>query len=293
MNISLDCISCFARQALEAARLVSNDPLVHEQIMRELLSWVSKIDFDRRPPVIAQHIHRRLRQISGVEDPYRAAKDRHNLVALGLYPKLKAKVEASPDPLSTAVQFAVTGNVMDLGAKGGLGESDILPLLEESAEQRIVGDMSFFGKTVAGARNILYLADNAGEIVFDRLLIEQLSPGRVTLAVRGGPVINDATLVDARVAGLHGIVEVVDNGSDAPGTIIDDCSEDFRDRFSRADLVIAKGQGNYETLSSEEQRIFFLFRAKCPVVAAHVGVPVGTNIMAPSESMFARVGGDL
>lgn len=293
MNTSLDCICCFARQVLKSARLVSDDPVVHEQIMRELLGWISKMDFAGKPPLIAQRIHWRLREITGVEDPYRAEKDRHNRVALELYPELKAKVEGSADPLFMAVQLAITGNIINLGAKSGLLESDILRLLQEAGAQRIVGDIPYFRKAVTGSRNILYLADNAGEIVFDRLLIEQLSPGRVTLAVRGAPVINDATLADARAAGLHEIVEVIDNGSDAPGTVIEDCSEDFRSRFSRADLVIAKGQGNYETLSSEAQRIFFLFKAKCPVVAAHVGVPVGTNIMAPSEAMFSRIEGAL
>jgi hypothetical protein len=102
--------------------------------------------------------------------------------------------------------------------------------------------------------------------------------------VRGAPVINDATMADARAVGLHEIVEIIDNGSDAPGTILEDCSEDFRRRFSEADLILAKGQGNFETLSEQPRNIFFLFKVKCPVIAAHVGLPVGTHVLARSRA---------
>ena len=132
------------------------------------------------------------------------------------------------------------------------------------------------------ARSILYLADNAGEIVFDRLLIEALGPGRVTVAVRGHPVINDATRDDAREAGLEGEVELIDNGSDGPGTILEDCSPAFRERFRAAGLIIAKGQGNAETLSGVPGRIFFLFKVKCAVMASRFGLPEGTLALAAS-----------
>ena len=132
-----------------------------------------------------------------------------------------------------------------------------------------------------------FLKDNAGEIVFDRLLIERLPPGKVTVAVRGFPVINDATLADAEGAGIHEVAEVIENGSDAPGTILDDCSESFRDRFDKADLVIAKGQGNYETLSEVDKDIYFLLKAKCPVIARDIGCQEGAMILKRSKSMAA------
>ena len=122
---------------------------------------------------------------------------------------------------------------------------------------------------------ILYLTDNAGEIVFDRLLIEQLPAGKVVVAVRGAPVLNDAVRADAETADLPDVAPVVDNGSDAPGTILDDCSAEFRGRYAAADLVIAKGQGNYETLAEEDKNLYFLFTVKCPLVAGRVGEPVG------------------
>jgi uncharacterized protein with ATP-grasp and redox domains len=151
-----------------------------------------------------------------------------------------------------------------------------------------MGDLEAFRQAVAEATDILYLADNAGEIACDRLLIQQLLSVRVTLAVRGGAVVNDATLADAEAVGLHELVEVIDNGSDAPGTLLSDCSEDFRKRFAKADLIIAKGQGNFETLSDTGGNIFFLFKVKCPVIAAHVGLPLGTHVLTGSRPTFAR-----
>lgn len=285
MKTSLDCIPCFARQALEAARLVSDDPMIHEQIVRELLRWVAAMDFALPPPVLGQRIHRRLREITGAEDPYRTVKDRHNRLALNLYPELKKGIQKNPDPFAMAVGLAVAGNIIDLGAKSGMDDTEMLSMLERTISEKIIGDLAGFKRVVSGARRILYLADNAGEIAFDRLLIEQFPPDRVTVAVRGAPVINDATMIDAHAVGLCEVVEVIDNGSDAPGTVVEDCNRAFRRRFSEADLVIAKGQGNYETLSGEARCIFFLFKAKCSVIAAHVGVPVGTNVVAPSEVM--------
>jgi uncharacterized protein with ATP-grasp and redox domains len=133
------------------------------------------------------------------------------------------------------------------------------------------------------ARSILYLADNAGEIVFDRLLIERLPAGRVTVVVRGAPVINDATRADAQVAGLDRIAEIIDNGSDAPGTVLEDCSAQFRERFESADVIIAKGQGNFETLSAAGANICFLLKIKCPVLATHTGIELGTQALIHRE----------
>jgi hypothetical protein len=284
MKASLECISCFVRQALETARLVSEDTAVHERIIRDLLHLAGEMDFAQSPPALGQRIHRRLREITGVKDPYRTIKDRHNRIAMELYSELKSRIEDASDSFTMAVQLAIAGNVIDLGAKHGSYEVDVFSSLQRALAETIVGDMEFFRKTAGGARRILYLADNAGEIVFDRLLIEQLSPERITMAVRGAPVINDATMEDAHAAGIHDIVEVIDNGSDAPGTLLEDCSRQFQHRFSQADLVIAKGQGNFETLSNERHNIFFLFKIKCPVIATHVGLPVGAHVVIHSDA---------
>jgi uncharacterized protein with ATP-grasp and redox domains len=141
-----------------------------------------------------------------------------------------------------------------------------------------------FGKAVNESESILYLADNAGEIVFDRLLIEQMPTEKVTVAVKGSPVINDATIEDAIHAGLPQIVDVIENGSDAPGTILENCSQAFRDHFAKADLVVAKGQGNYETLSDVNKNIFFILKAKCPVISRNIGCEVGEMILQKTKA---------
>jgi uncharacterized protein with ATP-grasp and redox domains len=291
MRTSLDCIPCLLRQALEAGRLVSSDPLVHERIVRDTLEWIGETDFRQSPPVLAQRIHRRLRELTGVDDPYRLAKDRLNRLAIGLLPELRAEIVAARDQFALAVRLAIAGNIIDLGVNGSLTEADVRRSIDQALSEPVQGRLEELRQACQQAPRVLYLADNAGELVFDRLLIEHLGPDRITVAVRGAPVLNDATVEDARAAGLPEIVEVIDNGSDAPGTILEDCSAAFRRRFSEADLVIAKGQGNFETLSDEPSNVYFLFKVKCPVIASRVSLPVGAQVVASTGEGFRRSSG--
>jgi len=279
VHSSLDCIPCFIRQALEAARFITDDPAVHEQAIRAVLRMAAEMDLSQSPPWMGQMIHRHLRQITAAEDPYRAAKDRFNQLALLMLPDLRKKVEAEPDRLLLAARLAIASNVIDFAVNGSLLEEKVRKGMEQTIQKPIRGNIDAFRQAIAEAEKILYLADNAGEIVFDRLLIEQLPRERVTLAVRGAPVINDATQRDAKTAGLHDLVEVIDNGSDAPGTILTDCSPAFQRQFNQADLIIAKGQGNFETLSDVPANIFFLFKVKCPVIARQIGAEIGSLIL--------------
>lgn len=290
MKTSLDCIPCFIRQALEAARLVSPVAAVQERMLREVLHWATDMDMRQPPPLMAQRIHRFLRETAGREDPYRDAKAQQNRLAMNLLPELKAEIEAASDPLTMAVRIAIAGNVIDMGINTKVTESSVRDSFRQALAEPFFGEQNGFHKAIRDARQILYLADNAGEIVFDRLLIEQLVPERVTVAVRGAPILNDATMVDALAVGLSEIVEVIDNGSDAPGTVLADCSQEFRRRFASADLILAKGQGNFETLSEQPRNIVFLFKAKCPVIAEHARVPLGAHVLMWSLGGFADSG---
>jgi len=283
MKTSLDCIPCLLRQSLDTARLVSTNPSVHEHIIRDALSWAVEMDLNQSPPAMAQRIHRRLREITGVDDPYRETKDWQNRVAMELIPALRAEVEAASDPLLMAARLAIAGNVIDMGSNGNLTEADMRQALNQALTEPFLGEQDRFRQAIAQAKSILYLADNAGEIAFDQLLVEQLLPARVTFVVRGAPVLNDATLTDARTVGLDQIVKVIDNSSDAPGTILMDCNQDLHDRFATADLIIAKGQGNFETLSDEPGNIFFLFKVKCLVITNLVNQPIGTQMLVHSR----------
>jgi len=257
----------------------AHEDQVHEAL-RAVLEHASRMNFDDPPPVMGRDIHRIVRRVAGDGDPFRAIKRRQNEFALELLPRVRERVESAEDPFEAAVRMAIAGNIIDLGAKTSLGEREVLDAVDTALHDPIDGDPAGLQTRAEEAASILYLADNAGEIVFDRLLVERLPLERVTVAVRGEPAINDALMADAETAGLTEIVRVVENGSDAPGTILADCTPEFRDTFGSADLIIAKGQGNYETLShSTDRQVFYLLKAKCPVIARDIGCEVGALVV--------------
>jgi len=278
MKTYFDCIPCFVRQALDAVRFITDDQTVHERVLREVLSAISQMDLGMPPPVMGQQIHRLIRSLTGQDDPYRQVKDEFNNLALQWCEQLKARVANATNPMETALRLAIAGNIIDFGVNSQLDESVVSDAIEHALTNELVGSFQAFRERVVSAQDILYLADNAGEIVFDRLLIEQLPAEKITLVVKGYPVINDATIADAQKVGITDLVEVIDNGSDAPGTILEECSQEFQRRFEAADLIIAKGQGNYETLSDVDKEMFFVLKVKCSVIAKHLDCPVGSLI---------------
>ena len=279
MTAPLDCIPCFLRNALSMARSATSDPVVHEQIMREALSIASTWHQEDTAPLISQKIHRRLHELTGIRDPYAEVKRCCNRLALELLPEFRSRTASARDPLAYAVRLAIAGNVIDLAINDRLTEEDIRSALSQILAEPFSGDIDRFRTELSTARRVLYLTDNAGEIVFDRLLIEQFPVAHITVAVRGGPVLNDATLADAYVAGLEEIAEVIDTGSDVPGTILEECRPAFQGYYKRADVIVSKGQGNFETLRHARENICFLLRIKCLVVAAQTGLAIGTQAL--------------
>jgi len=283
MRTYLDCLPCFVRQTLEAVRFVTDDEAVHAEVLREILRAAGEMDLHMAPPAMGQHIHRLIRQVTGNADPYREVKQRFNRLALDLYPDLARRVAAADDPLETALRLAIAGNIIDFGVSASVDEQAVAETMERALRDPLVGSVETLRQAAIEADDVLYLADNAGEIVFDRVLIETLDQtldaDRLAVGVKSEPVINDATAEDAEAAGLAGRWEILENGSDAPGTLLETCSPAFRDRFAAADLVIAKGQGNYETLSEAPRPVFFVLMAKCPVIAGHLGCEVGSLIV--------------
>ena len=280
MKIALECIPCFVRQAFEAGGLVTSDNELRERILREVLSYLSEKSFDGTAPSIGRDIHGIVKTLTGDTDPYYKAKKDSNTLALQLIPSLKGSIRNSFDPCETALRLAIAGNIIDYGQGDTIGEETIKNALSQCLTQPIERDaIENLKQELSRASNILYLADNAGEIVFDRLLIDELQHYPVSLAVRGKPIINDALREDAAIAGIDKVIEVIDNGADIPGTIIEECSQEFRERFFESDLIIAKGQGNYETLSNTPKKIFFLLKVKCPVIARDIGCNEGDIVV--------------
>jgi uncharacterized protein with ATP-grasp and redox domains len=272
----LDCYPCFLRQALDAARYSGADDDRQHAILRLVLDALGSIDPASTPPEIGDAIHRIVRRETGASDPYARAKKEATQQAVTLYPRLKTLASEAPNPLETAVRLAIAGNIIDLAPNSSY---DLWTTVERVLDQPFaVDDGPAFQRSLATADRVLYLADNAGETVFDRVLIETL--GRpVTYAVKGGPVLNDATMDDAVAAGLDQVAEVVSTGSDAPGTVLRLCSAEFRRRYDEAQMIVAKGQANYETLSGEGDRLFFLLQTKCHVIAEDVGAPQGSIVL--------------
>ncbi|MBN2176464.1 MAG: DUF89 family protein [Demequinaceae bacterium] len=277
MRTYLDCYPCFLRQALSAARMVTDDEAAHQAVVTETLALLQALPSGTTPPEIAFEVHRLVRERLGDSDPYATVKAESTREALALYPRLTALVAESEDPLDAAIRVSIAGNIIDFGV------SDDVPDLWATVERIMsatlaIDDRAGLRSALAAADRVLFLADNAGETVFDRVLLEKLKLP-VLYAVKGGPILNDATREDALAAGLGTCATIVDNGSRAPGTVLDLCSPEFRDTFNNAPLVIAKGQANYETLSEAGPRVFCLLQAKCPVIADDMPAPVGSAVV--------------
>lgn len=282
MRTYLDCIPCFFRQALETTRLAELPEEDQRQVLVELGQKLSGFSLRSSPPEIARYLYADIAARAG-RDPFKEVRENSNRQALELYPRLKHRIEDSSDPLRTAVRLAIAGNVIDYGTPGAF---DIIKEIEVVLGAEFgVFMFNEFQSALSRAGTLLYLCDNAGEIVFDRLLIEEIQnryPIEVTAVVRGEPVLNDVIMKDAEQVGLDRVCRVISNGSNAPGTLIEDCSDEFLGIYRDADLVISKGQGNFETIWGEKKNIFFLFKIKCEVVAHHVRGKMGDTILLAS-----------
>lgn len=281
MRVYLDCLPCFLRQALEAARAATEDEDIHRKVINSVAGMIPQFSLGLRPPEIAQQGYQLIYQITGNSDPFHQAKVEANRVALALYPHLKEVVANSEDPLLMACKLAIAGNSIDFAPDFDYG--GINNLVETAlAFQLAIDDYKEFRNSINNSRYILYLGDNAGEIVFDRVLIEELRQVReleIDFVVRERPIINDATVEDAIAVGMDKVARIVSSGCDAPATILSQCSSEMLRLYHSADVIIAKGQGNYESLDEESGNIFFLLRAKCPVVARLLGVSVGDAVL--------------
>ena len=287
MRAYLDCIPCFFRQALEGSRIVKATPDQQKKIIDAFARKIPRISLEATPPEIARIGYKLLRIVSFNGDPYKSIKQKSNRLALRLLGKLRNKVERSRDRLLTAVELAIAGNIIDFGVKNNLNIkaelNKILAQEDRSMRKHAIFHYLGFRQALRKAKNVLYLADNAGEVVFDRVLIEEIKrtyPDKyVYYAVKAKPVINDALIEDAFMCGINKFARVISNGTDAPGTILNLCSRSFKRIYKSADIIISKGQGNFESLSDEKRPIFFLFMVKCPVVAKEAGCKMGSIVL--------------
>ncbi|WPL18464.1 hypothetical protein Thiowin_03537 [Thiorhodovibrio winogradskyi] len=282
MRIYLDCWPCFLRQALSASRRAGASPELQRAILEETMTALHTLTSDATPPEMGERIHRLVRERARAPDPYLEVKREATAQALTLLPALRERVQEAEDPLRTAVRIAIAGNIIDHGVAETFDLEETLGRVLDATPP--INDLAVLRGALERVDEVLYLADNAGETVFDRVLIEALSIP-VTYAVKAGPVLNDATREDAIAAGLDQVADIIDTGCDAMGAPLRLCSPDFRERFNRARLIIAKGQANYETLSGVDAPICFLLQAKCSVIAEDIGVPTGSVIIQASKAL--------
>jgi uncharacterized protein with ATP-grasp and redox domains len=282
VRIHPECYPCFLRQTLIALSTDTFGEGLKHEVMKGVLEDMKRAEIEKSPAHATTFIHRRIRGMLG-RDPFKGIKSEYNARALTLYPRLREMVSGSADPLETAARLAIAGNVIDFGIFTSVDmEGTIRRALAHPLE---VDHYPAFRQEVEKAEEILYLLDNTGEAVFDRLLMDILfSRGkRVTAVAKGAPVINDCTLEDALEAGIAEVAEVADNGSDAVGTILEMTPGGFRERFSNAELIISKGQGNFETLLGRGENIFFLFQSKCAVVSRVLGFQKGSMLLVSNR----------
>ena len=276
MQTYLDCYPCFLRQSIEASRMAGVDEAQQRDVVLKVMDRLKEIPPGATPPEIGLDIHRLVREITGNSDPYLKVKKEATEKALSLLPKLREVLDASDNKLETAIRLSIAGNIIDFGLNR---RYDLWEEVERVLKQEIaINHIELLKKKLLKVSSVLLLGDNAGETVFDLLLIETLSIP-VTYVTRGAPVLNDATREDAYAAGIDKVAKVIDTGVQAPGVILHLSSTAFREKFNRAELILAKGMGNYETLSEVHAPIFFLLQVKCPVIGRDIDAPVGSTVV--------------
>jgi len=269
MKLHLECISCYIRQALEAVKMATDDKKLHEQILRESLIAASKFDTESSGFITQARIQNVIKEILPDGDPYREVKEKYNRITLGLADELKRVIEISTDPFETSLRIALAGNIIDFGPNANLNSKILKNAIKKSLSQRLDNKkIKLLKENIDNAKRILFIGDNAGEIVLDKIFIEKLPKEKITYVVRGGYALNDATMQDAKMVGMTDTVRVITTGLDMTAAILPLCSKDFLVNYKRSDLIIAKGQGNYEALCEEDKNIFFLLKIKCPIVAS-------------------------
>lgn len=283
MKTYLDCISCFFRQALMASRVAGADEKTQKEILNKVSKLIPDFSLENTPPEIGKVVYQMVNSLTGNGDPFEKFKEESNKLALKLYPGLKRKINKFEDKILAAMKLAAAGNIIDPAPSNSF---NIKREAEECFEKDFaVFDYLKFKQTLESAEFILYLGDNAGEIVFDRILIEELGK-KVIYAVREKSIINDVLIKDARDCGIDKVAKVISSGSDAPGVVLSVCSPEFLEIYNKAPLIISKGQGNFEALSGEKKKpIFFLLKAKCSIVAKNIGCSVNDIILKSSLSL--------
>ena len=285
MKVGARCGYCLLYRGYQQILRSTDDEAVRREAIGALLHLIADMyGDDAVPSIIGAERDRLVHRITGCPDPYAELKEQANRAALEMLPSFEALVTAQPDAerLRKAALIACLGNIIEYDVPGH--SADVGSVLENIGGERFtIDDIDLFEVLLGPDINLLYLTDNAGEIAFDRLLVREFRRlgCNVTVAVKGGPSLNDALMVDAEAVGMVGEADnVISTGTDAVGVNLSEVSGEFLDVYHSADVILAKGMANWETLSEYEAPCptLFLFRAKCKPVADAVDVPLRENV---------------
>ena len=278
MRSDPECLVCILNQAWNTASIATGDSWQHIEIIKQVARVIAQTDLELSPAENSKPLYDIVSRVTGRDDPYHELKQQSNEEALKLLPDLQRTVEQADNRLLSALHAAVAGNIIDLGIGPDYNLQHDVALIMETAFA--IDHTAAFRKELLPGRNLLMLGDNSGEIVFDRILIEELVRIglEVTYSVKSRPIINDATLEDAELVGIMEMVPVIETGSGHIGVNFDHASNEFLQAFESADLILAKGHGNYETCCDRPENIYFLLKAKCNVVARSLGVEKGAIV---------------
>ena len=272
MKIQIDCIPCQVKQCLATARKLTTDEKLISKTLKEGLNIASNFESHENVFSLYYAMQQNVKNIDPNGDPYREFKKKFNEICLNIAPDLKKMAYDSEDVFETGLRIALAGNAIDVMQGNVLSEEYLKQSVKNSFNQNLKKDnISFLKDSISGAKKILFIGDNAGEIVFDRIFIEILKDrvlkssdaGKITYSVRGGPTLNDSTLADALMTGMDKTAKVITTGIDLPAAYLPLCSKEFNEEYSSSDLIISKGQGNFEALFDEKRNIFFLLKLKC------------------------------
>lgn len=293
MKPSLLCIPCTVNAAFDMASKATSNSDEIKKVLFEVLNWLPKaIEGDTSPNILHSHVFKIVQRLTGVKDPFKDLKKLSNDIALIAYRDLWNMIEKTDrrvEALRLSLKSSIIGNMIDFEVYGHhFNFEDFLSRIRNYLEEPLVmDDVDILCKRISNGAKILYLTDNAGEIVFDKLVAKCLKEKwdcKITMVVKGGPVLNDATLDDAKYVGLNEACDnIITTGDDTIGVVMNRVSEEFKKEMKKAEIIISKGQGNFESLIGLEKNIgrpiCYVLRVKCEVVAKHLGVQAGSNVV--------------
>jgi uncharacterized protein with ATP-grasp and redox domains len=276
------CFFCFARAFERLIEKENLSPIEKKCFASDMFGLFNEVNDNFSVPVLSRELHVLLKQYSNNPDPYQEAKKQSNDLVLGMYAELKNIVFHAANQFETALRLAIAGNIIDYGIGNHF---DLQGTIDKVLSSDFAVDDSLeLKQALSESKTVLYLGDNCGEMVFDKLFIETIMHPNLIYAVRGAPVINDATLDDAKYVGMDIVADIISNGYDAPSTILEHCSAEFMEAFDRADVIISKGQGNLEGLMGKTTKdVYFLLMVKCEVIADALGVKKGDFVVRKNK----------